>query len=374
MSRSFSRKLIITGLAALLSVLICPFVQAAEKGADLPTSFEPDDFRNSQRSDSGLLPYPELGSSENEGLGQLELNLELPAPAQPDACWHELIERLAADGLDRQWLEQAFSRLADGFNAAPMKIKLQELYRIKFGKKNKPGQDGAKQKARYLPDVLTEGNYRRCAEYLEQHMDIFLLAEAEYGVPKEVAVSLLMVETRLGAYMGRQSALRNLASLAASTRRETFYPYLPSVAGNRQKEEWMQSVLDKRSKWAYNELKHLLSYARANGVDPAGIQGSIYGAVGYCQFMPSNVPVFGADGNNDGKINLFEPADAIFSLSNYLHVHGWTAKAGAAKQRKALLAYNRSSAYANTILKMAEEVRALRNAEAENSTRNKDAI
>ena len=278
----------------------------------------------------------------------------LPAPV-PE-CWQKLVERLAGDGLDQIWLESVFSRLSEGFTDTPMKVKLKELYKIKFGKR-RPVNQADKEKVRYLPNILTEENTQRALEFLEQHEKIFLAAEAVYGVPKEVAVSLLLVETRLGAYLGRQPCLRNLASMATSTEKETFYAYLPSVRNDPVKEAWMQDVLNKRSEWAYKELKALLQHSCLNDLDPLSLYGSVYGAIGYCQFMPTNIPVYGTDGNKDGKINLFEPADAIFSLSNFLRQHGWTPRADSAKQRKALLSYNRSSAYANTILKMADDLR-----------------
>lgn len=57
-----------------------------------------------------------------------------------------------------------------------------------------------------------------------------------------------------------------------------------------------------------------------DNVPPSHLPGSIYGAVGLCQFMPSNIAVYGADGNGDGRVDLFDTSDAIASLANYLAV------------------------------------------------------
>lgn len=282
----------------------------------------------------------------------LDSSLELPI------CWSKLSEELVSDGLNQAWLEDVFVRLGNCYTKAPMKTKLTELYKIKFGKRKKAkdavkGKD-RKVKARYYKKVLTKRNEDRASAFLEEHKESFAKSEEIYGVSKEIAVSLLLIETDLGSYLGRQKAITNLASMATSRTGDEFYTHLTSVKGNEEKEAWMQSVLDKRSAWAYRELKALLEYTYANQIDPLELSGSIYGAIGYCQFMPSNILRFGIDGNDDSKIDLFNPADAIPSLSNYLKEHGWKSELTKNEQRKVLLTYNRSTPYANTIMMMAE--------------------
>lgn len=286
-----------------------------------------------------------------------ESNSDIPESDIPES-WGELTEELMDDGLNQAWIEDVFVRLGSSYTTAPMKTKLTELYRIDFGKKKK-AKDEVKEKEsiskkRHYKKVLTKYNANRAMLFLEEHDTFFSKSEESYGVSKEIAVSLLLVETDLGSYMGRQKALGNLASMAASRTPDEFYSYLPSVKGDEKKEEWIQSVLDKRSAWAYQELKALLEYTYANQIDPLELSGSIYGAIGYCQFMPSNILRFGVDGNNDGKIDLFDTADAIPSLSNYLKEHGWKDGLPENEQRKVLLTYNRSIPYANTIMMMAE--------------------
>jgi membrane-bound lytic murein transglycosylase B len=85
--------------------------------------------------------------------------------------------------------------------------------------------------------------------------------------------------------------------------------------------------------------------------------GSVYGAIGICQFMPSNLAPYGDDGDGDGVINLFSEADAIFSAALYLTRHGWTAGLDVERRRSVLRRYNNLTIYANTILTLAESVR-----------------
>lgn len=357
MGCTFSQCIIRFGLNFLSIFLVCGSAQAGNNNhiADSlkwsGTCLYRDSFL---QHNSSLLFYQPFEWDKAEAQRIDDIKSDALSPLVPD-CWQELSEKLIIDGLERDWVEEVFKRLGNGYTDVPMKTKLKELYKLKFGKKKttKPAREN---KTNYYRHVVTEKNVRRAMIFLHEHEEFFLKAEATYGVPKEVALSLILVETDLGSYLGRHSALLNLASMATSNRKETFYPHLPAFSGDLVKENWLQSVLDKRSKWAYNELKALLTYTYSNGFDPLELSGSIYGAIGYCQFMPSNIILFGVDGNNDGTINLFDPADAIFSLSNYLAVHGWPNSPDEAAQRKALLAYNRSTAYANTILMMAKEL------------------
>ncbi|RLB95854.1 MAG: protein MltB, partial [Deltaproteobacteria bacterium] len=87
------------------------------------------------------------------------------------------------------------------------------------------------------------------------------------------------------------------------------------------------------------------------------IKGSYAGAMGIAQFMPSNAYALAKDGNGNGRIDLFEHADAIASIAYYLKYHGWKPGLSAKKQHRVILHYNNSTVYANTVLKVADKLK-----------------
>jgi membrane-bound lytic murein transglycosylase B len=89
-------------------------------------------------------------------------------------------------------------------------------------------------------------------------------------------------------------------------------------------------------------------------MDPVSIKGSYAGAMGIAQFMPSNILAYGEDGNGDSRIDLFEDADAIFSIASYLKNYGWKPGIDREKAYKVVYHYNHSKYYVNTILEIRE--------------------
>jgi membrane-bound lytic murein transglycosylase B len=123
-------------------------------------------------------------------------------------------------------------------------------------------------------------------------------AEAIYGVPAEVIVAIIGVETLYGQNMGSFGVLEALASLA--------FHYPP------------------RADFFRGELEQFLLLARENGVSPLEIKGSYAGAMGIPQFMPSSQRRFAVDFDGDDRIDLrHSNADAIGSVARFLQQHGW---------------------------------------------------
>ena len=129
-------------------------------------------------------------------------------------------------------------------------------------------------------------------------------AEQQYGVPAEIIVGLIGVETIYGKNLGRYRAIDAITTLAFA------YPETP----NREA----------RTIFFRNELAQLLLWARDSKIDALTIKASYAGAIGLCQFMPSSLREFAVDFDQDGKIELRDSeADAIGSVANYLLTHGW---------------------------------------------------
>jgi membrane-bound lytic murein transglycosylase B len=195
----------------------------------------------------------------------------------------------------------------------------------------------------------------KAQRYLQENIAILAAAEATYGVDKRVITAILLVESRLGTLSGNRSALNILSTLAALTDpafQEVFWRIIPQE--RRITRERFNERVQKRAEWGYRELKALLRFAQREGIDPAAIASSYAGAVGYAQFMPTNILAYAQDGDQDGRVDLLVHADAVASIANYLKRHGWQPGIDRERQEKAIHAYNPSSYYVNAILKVAD--------------------
>ena len=194
---------------------------------------------------------------------------------------------------------------------------------------------------------------RKAKEFMETHKEELSRAENAYGVESQVITAILLVESRLGKYLGKRSTLNTLSTLASlmdPATRSKFYDIIPEAKRISRKK--FEKSAQKRSKWAYKELKAFLEYTHQEGFDPAEIPGSFAGAMGLSQFMPSNILAYGRDGDNDGSIDLLTHADAIASIASYLKHYGWHAGIGRKKAQKVIYRYNHSDYYVDTILKI----------------------
>lgn len=272
-----------------------------------------------------------------------------PAPATEIApCWQPLAARLKADGLSGPRVDALLATLAPTPTQSPMGRKIRELYRRRF----LPKPPSAKPAPLYYKGVVTEANAALCRAFIAEHEAAFAAADARYGVSPAIAASLLYVETRLGKVLGdvAENAFYTLASMSVSTTPESISHWLAQLPGYQKHLTWLDETLHKRADWAYAETRALVAYMLRDHIAPEALPGSIYGAVGLCQFMPSNISTYGADGDGDGRVDLFTAPDAIMSLAHYLARHGWKAGLSRERQHSLLMTYNHSRTYANTIL------------------------
>ena len=156
--------------------------------------------------------------------------------------------------------------------------------------------------------VLTWGRYRNIflkqsrieggAEFWRKNADVLAAAEAEYGVPAEIIVSIIGVETLYGGNTGSYRVMDALSTLAFD------YPA--------------------RAPFFRSELKHFLVLARDQDQAPLELKGSYAGAMGLGQFMPSSYRAYAADYDQDDFIDIWKnESDAIWSVANYLSEHRW---------------------------------------------------
>jgi membrane-bound lytic murein transglycosylase B len=205
--------------------------------------------------------------------------------------------------------------------------------------------------------VLSPERLAEAREFYARNRDALARVRERYGVPEEYLVALLAVETRVGLYLGDVVAVVNLASLVAAedpARTASAFAYERPDA---TRQAWLDRKAKEKGEWAYGELKALLRYADAQGIDPLSMPGSIYGAIGICQFMPSNALKYAVDGDGDGKADLFNVDDALMSLGNILRAMGWKQPMSEEAMRKVFYGYNHSQVYVNTIMGAAARLR-----------------
>jgi membrane-bound lytic murein transglycosylase B len=291
----------------------------------------------------------------------------LPAPAASSAAdWQPLLARLAEDGFYGRDIEGWFAGLKNPYSPKPMGWKINALFHARFIHPAFSFLRKPQKAPTLLHDTVTEENVRKSAEFILDNPELFALIERAYKVEKEIVVAVFMVETRLGNYLGSELVFWSLACMAVAAepgRIETFLDKLPMT---EERLLWVKTTLRARSEWAYKELKAFIEYCRQNRHNPLDIAGSPFGAFGLCQFMPGNISVYAADGDQDGRIDLFSVWDALPSIASFLVKHGWQNSLNRKQRHRVIRRYNHSDVYADTVLALAERVRLyLRKAAAE---------
>jgi membrane-bound lytic murein transglycosylase B len=156
----------------------------------------------------------------------------------------------------------------------------------------------------YRERIVESGRIKAGAEFWKKYRKELRNAEKTYGVPAEIIVGIIGVESFYGRTKGKFRILDVLTTLSFE------YPEHP-----RQ---------EARMAFFRQELEQALLFARESDVDPLSLNGSYAGAIGLPQFMPGSIRQYGVDYDKDDKVNLGDsPKDAIASVANYLKNHGW---------------------------------------------------
>lgn len=150
----------------------------------------------------------------------------------------------------------------------------------------------------YRKIFMTEERIGAGAEFWAMHSKRIEQVAADTGVPPEILVGIIGVETFYGRITGRYRVLDALATLA--------FEYPP------------------RSTFFARELEQFLVLAREQGLEIETPLGSYAGAMGLPQFIPSSYRAYAVDGDGDGRIDLWNSIDDILaSVANYFKAHGW---------------------------------------------------
>jgi membrane-bound lytic murein transglycosylase B len=205
---------------------------------------------------------------------------------------------------------------------------------------------------------LEESQIQKAAAYMQTHQEALIHAEKAFGVHRHVITAILLVETRLGTYVGTRSVLNTLSTMAALADkkvRDNFWKQIKDKTHLSRSE--FTAKAKRKAGWAYAELKAFLKYVHKENLNPYEINGSYAGALGFCQFIPSNILTLARDGNGDGRIDLFNHADAIMSIASYLNNYGWHSEITDKETYDVVYTYNHSEYYVNTVLQISKMLR-----------------
>lgn len=150
---------------------------------------------------------------------------------------------------------------------------------------------------RYRPRFINETRIDQGVQFWQSYEATIAKASTEYGVPQEIIVAIIGVETLYGRNTGGFSVFEALATLAF------YYP--------------------RRAEFFRTELEQFLLMARENTLPPLAVKGSYAGAIGIPQFMPGSQRRYAVDFDRDGRIDLTSVDDAIGSVARFLERHGW---------------------------------------------------
>jgi membrane-bound lytic murein transglycosylase B len=151
---------------------------------------------------------------------------------------------------------------------------------------------------RYRATLVTEARIQEGVLFWKKNASILKKVEKEFGVPAEIIVAILGIETYYGKKTGTFPVLQSLATLAFD------YP--------------------RRSEFFKSELEQFLLLVKEEKIDPLTTLGSYSGAIGAPQFMPSSYRRYAVDFEGKGKRDLKDSiSDTIASVANYFKEHGW---------------------------------------------------
>lgn len=149
----------------------------------------------------------------------------------------------------------------------------------------------------YIPRAVPDWKVKQANRLYQEHRVALERIGREYGVQPRFIVALWGVESNFGRLMGSYNVVEALSTLAYDGRREAFFR---------------------------KQVMAALQILNEGHITPENMKGSWAGAMGQPQFMPTSFLTYAVDGNNDGKIDIWQNVDDVFaSAANYLKLSGW---------------------------------------------------
>lgn len=264
----------------------------------------------------------------------------LGPPASLYRGWDFLVDKLRRDQIPEERLRAVFQdERLPCFTAVPFALKPRENHRSYHA-------------------FSTIKRLRPAEIFLQQQALFFERAEKNFGVTRFVIAAIFLIESHFGRNTGRAPVLYRLARLASVAEPANMQRNLARLEQDKEAGPVTAAAVQARADYLagrfYPEVAALFELTRRQNVDILEVRGSSAGALGIPQFLPGNIINFGVDGDGNGEISLFTPADAIPSTANFLASYGWKEGLTPDQRRAVIWRYNHSEAYVDAVLRVAE--------------------
>jgi membrane-bound lytic murein transglycosylase B len=258
--------------ALLLALAACATQAPTQPGSQKATAAK----RHAAPSAPGMTPADAIATP-----------LPIAKPPSDEVRAAFVAETATKYGLDAAYIESVLARA---------QIREATIAAMSRPAETKPWRD-------YRPIFITQQRIDGGRAFIAEHREQLARVEAQYGVPAEVIVAILGVETSWGSNTGKTSVLDALYTLAFNYPRTN----LPDkIARENQREAFFR-----------DELAQLMKLGKETGLDITTLNGSYAGAMGWGQFMPSSYRLYAVDGDGDGMRDLFNDlADEFASVAN----------------------------------------------------------
>jgi membrane-bound lytic murein transglycosylase B len=215
--------------------------------------------------------------------------LAKPGPATPSYAGNDAARAFIDDMVERH-----------GFGRTQLEVVFaQARFQPAIVRAMTPSVPGQRSWINYRRNAVNPQRIDAGVAFWQTHAATLARAERDFGVPAEIVVGIIGVETIYGRNTGSWRIIDALSTLAFD------YP--------------------RRADFFRGELEQFLLATRESNLDTLGVRGSYAGAMGIPQFMPGSYRRFAVDYDGDGRRDLFaSPTDAIGSVANFLREHGWT--------------------------------------------------
>ena len=208
------------------------------------------------------------------------------AAAFADEGFNSYVEKLKVEAREKGISESTINSAFDGITFVERAVKAD---------KNQPERKLTLDE--YIPRAVPAWKVKQANELYRKHKEVLDRIGRQYGVQPRFIVALWGVESNFGRLMGNYNVIEALSTMAYEGRREAFFR---------------------------GQVMAALEILDAGHISAEDMKGSWAGAMGQPQFMPTSFLSYAVDGNNDGKIDIWQTeADVFASAANYLNKAGW---------------------------------------------------